>query len=269
MTTGGVHAQVPARLNITHRGFDKYKANASTRLRLRPRAPGIETLLVRTLCCTADPACGMTARPPLPPRCRTPPAVTATRDDARSAVQGVNMMLAPIRYLQKWSATFPGEGPLLQRLPSHVDAGARRAAAQAAAARRGGVVPAGSEDATPVAVPVVPAQPLLRLSIPGLSPDVEQPPLVRPIAHRGTRWPRLARARPFFLATLHCLLSASPRGGGSAWLPAAHRRPACSWRGMPTRAVARGKGRARSAHPHGRGARGAAAGQRVQRGRRR
>ena len=39
--------QVPAKLNITHRGFDKYKAIACTSLKLRPRLAGVEELLVR------------------------------------------------------------------------------------------------------------------------------------------------------------------------------------------------------------------------------
>lgn len=39
--------QVPAKLNITHRGLEKYAANACTSLKLRPKLPGREDLLVR------------------------------------------------------------------------------------------------------------------------------------------------------------------------------------------------------------------------------
>lgn len=93
------------------------------------------------------------------------------------------MTLAPVRYLQKWSATLPGEsGVPSQRLPSHVDAAARRAAARAATSRRAGIAPPEGGPAPPIVVPVAPPQPLLALSIPGLSPDAEPPrPPVRSV----------------------------------------------------------------------------------------
>jgi hypothetical protein len=48
--------QVPAKLNITHRGLEKYQANACTSLKLRPRLPGREDLLV--CCCSCRWGCG-------------------------------------------------------------------------------------------------------------------------------------------------------------------------------------------------------------------
>jgi hypothetical protein len=57
--------QVPAKLNIMHRGFEKYRANACTSLKLRPQRAGVEELLVRRAilsclslpCATNPPAC--------------------------------------------------------------------------------------------------------------------------------------------------------------------------------------------------------------------
>ena len=87
------------------------------------------------------------------------------------------MTLAPIRYLQKWSAAFPGETATTQRLPTHSDAAQRRASAIKNASRRCGIAAAEPDAAAPIVVPVVPAQPLLRLSIPELAVEPDPPPV--------------------------------------------------------------------------------------------
>lgn len=46
-TSKPYQVQVPAKLNITHRGMEKYAANACTSLKVRPKLPGREDLLVR------------------------------------------------------------------------------------------------------------------------------------------------------------------------------------------------------------------------------
>jgi hypothetical protein len=46
-TSKPYQVQVPAKLNITHRGIEKYAANACTSLKVRPKLPGREDLLVR------------------------------------------------------------------------------------------------------------------------------------------------------------------------------------------------------------------------------
>ena len=79
------------------------------------------------------------------------------------------MTLGPLRYLQKWSAVFPGEASQHVRLPAHSCRAQRREAQLEHSLRRRGVAPLGSERPLSISIPVAPAQPRLALTVNELS----------------------------------------------------------------------------------------------------
>lgn len=78
------------------------------------------------------------------------------------------MTLNPASWIQPWSATLPGESSSAVPLPAHSDRAQRRESALEHNALRQGIAPRQQASAVAIAVPVAPAQPLLRLAILGV-----------------------------------------------------------------------------------------------------
>jgi hypothetical protein len=83
------------------------------------------------------------------------------------------MTLGPIRYLQKWSAVFPGEVSQHVQLPTYSCKAQRREAAATHNLKRSGIAPRGNANALSISVPVAPALPKLSLSVSGLGSPVK------------------------------------------------------------------------------------------------